>query len=137
MTRRMFTVCALGAAAGADVRGAGAEQEAQKAAEAWLALLDKTEYGASWKEAASFFRERVPAERWEALAASVRGPFGTFESRKLLSAQFTRELPGAPDGEYVLLQFAASFAKKKNAIETVTPMKDSDGAWRVSGYQVR
>jgi hypothetical protein len=26
---------------------------------------------------------------------------------------------------------------KKTAIETVTPMQDKDGAWRVSGYYIK
>ena len=46
-------------------------------------------------------------------------------------------LPGAPDGEYVVIQFDTSFTNKKVAVETVTPMKDEDGIWRVSGYYVK
>ena len=52
-------------------------------------------------------------------------------------AQFTKTMPGAPDGEYVILQFDTSFADKKAAIETVTPMKDKDGKWRVAGYFIK
>jgi hypothetical protein len=29
------------------------------------------------------------------------------------------------------------FAEKKSAIETVTPMMEKDGQWRVSGYFIR
>ena len=46
-------------------------------------------------------------------------------------------MPGAPDGEYVVIQFETSFENKKHAIETVTPMMDKDGTWRVSGYYIR
>jgi hypothetical protein len=46
-------------------------------------------------------------------------------------------LPGAPDGEYVVIQFMSSFENKRFAIETVTPMKDKDAKWRVSGYYMR
>jgi hypothetical protein len=49
----------------------------------------------------------------------------------------SQSLPGAPDGEYVVIQFATSFENKKSAIETVTPMLDSDGEWRVSGYFIK
>jgi len=45
-------------------------------------------------------------------------------------------LPGAPDGQYVVLRFETSFDNKAKAIETVTPMLD-DGTWRVSGYYVQ
>jgi hypothetical protein len=36
----------------------------------------------------------------------------------------------------VVLKFDTSFANKKVAVETVTPMLDKDGKWRVSGYFV-
>jgi hypothetical protein len=48
-----------------------------------------------------------------------------------------KSLPGAPDGEYVVIQYRTSFENKNDAIETVTPMKDTDGTWRVSGYYVK
>lgn len=44
---------------------------------------------------------------------------------------------GAPDGEYVVIQFSASFANKKSALETITPMLGKDGKWRVSGYYMK
>jgi hypothetical protein len=46
-------------------------------------------------------------------------------------------LPGAPDGEYVVIQYESSFEHKQAAVETVTPMLDKDGTWRVSGYFIR
>jgi hypothetical protein len=50
---------------------------------------------------------------------------------------YKTSLPGAPDGEYVVIQFGTSFENKKTAIETVTPMLDKDGKWRVSGYYIK
>jgi hypothetical protein len=50
---------------------------------------------------------------------------------------YTTTLPGAPDGEYVVIQYQSSFGKKNLAVETVTPMLDQDGVWRVSGYFIR
>jgi hypothetical protein len=46
-------------------------------------------------------------------------------------------LPGAPDGQYVVIQFETSFENKHNAVETVTPMLEPNGQWRVSGYYIR
>ena len=57
--------------------------------------------------------------------------------RTLKSKQYATELPGAPDGRYVVIQFETSFANKRSAVETVTPMKQDDGTWRVSGYFVK
>jgi len=53
------------------------------------------------------------------------------------STTYTESLPGVPDGKYVVIQYQTSFAKKKAAIETVTPVLDEDGRWRVSGYFIK
>jgi len=65
---------------------------------------------------------------------SVRKPIGKNISRKLQSKLYLTSLPGGPDGEYVVIKFDSSFEYKKNALETVTPMLDKDGKWRISGY---
>ena len=58
-------------------------------------------------------------------------------SRNLKSAAFTKTLPGAPDGEYVVIQYDSSFEHKQSAAETITPMLDKDGEWKVSGYYIK
>ena len=112
-------------------------REALKSAEQWLSLVDAGKFAEGWKTAADYFRTAVSQEQWERSLDTVRKPLGNLVSRKLKSARYTRSVPGAPDGEYVILQFDTSFANKKNAIETVTPMLDKDGQWRVSGYYIR
>ena len=67
----------------------------------------------------------------------VRKPLGNMISRKVQSKIYTASLPGAPDGEYVVIEFVTSFEKKKSAIETITSMLDRDGKWRVSGYYIK
>jgi Protein of unknown function (DUF4019) len=110
---------------------------AQKAAESWLALTDAGDADRSWEAAAEPFRKAVSKEQWKASLQAVRGPLGKLRSRKLAGAQYATSLPGAPDGEYVVIQYEASFEKKGSAVETVTPMREKDGSWRVSGYYVR
>lgn len=110
---------------------------AVKTAEAWLALIDKAEYDKSWDEAAPAFKQKVPRSQWVQQIRSVRGPLGALKSRSLLGAKYTTEIPNAAKGEYVIMQFRASFASKENAVETVTPMLDDKGVWRVSGYYIR
>jgi hypothetical protein len=58
-------------------------------------------------------------------------------SRKTISQNHTKTLPGAPEGEYVVIQYKTSFKNKASAIETVTPALDKDGIWRVSGYYIK
>ena len=114
-----------------------AEVQALAAAEAWLATVDGGDYGKSWDDAAKLFRSAVTKEDWEQAAAGVRAPLGAVTSRKLKSKQAMTSLPGAPDGHYVVIQFETVFEHKSEAVETVTPMLDDDGVWRISGYFVR
>lgn len=115
----------------------GKERAAQAAALAWLALVDQGMYAESWTEAATIFKGAVTPESWLQSLKNFRQPLGKSTSRKLVSAKHTRSLPGAPDGEYVVIQYRTSFEKKQSAVETVTPMLDSDGKWRVAGYYIR
>ena len=66
-----------------------------------------------------------------------RGPLGAVKSRALQSASYATELPGMPDGKYVVLTYKTSFEKKKSAIETIIPMQEEDGKWKVMTYRIR
>lgn len=113
------------------------EQLAQAATEKWLALTDGGKNAESWQTAAEYFKVAVSESQWQAALDAVRKPLGALVSRKLKSAKHTTAIPGAPDGEYVILQYETAFANKKEAVETITPMLDKDGVWRVSGYFIK
>lgn len=111
--------------------------DAKAAATAWLAQLDAGQYPASWTSSASAFRAAVSQDQWQQAAQQVRTPLGAVTTRTVKSAQFARTLPNAPEGEYVVIQYDTTFANKAGAVETVTPMREKDGSWKVSGYFVR
>jgi len=113
------------------------EDLAEKSALAWLALVDAGNYEESWRDAASFFRGAVSQEDWKKAMVGARQPLGKLLSRKVKSRTYRESLPGAPDGKYVVFEFDASFENKKTAVETVTPMLDPDGTFRVSGYFIK
>ena len=114
-----------------------AEKEAQAAAKQWLALVDQGQYAESWQTAAAYFKNAVPEQQWLQSMKGARQPLGKLLSRKLLRSSFTTSLPGAPDGQYVVIQYSTSFENKASAVETVTPMLDADKRWRVSGYFIK
>ena len=114
-----------------------AEEKAVAAAQDWLALVDQGEYAESWQHAAELFKKVVTQEQWEHSMLAFREPLGSVVSRGLKSSTYETSLPGAPDGEYVVIQYSTSFENKKSAVETVTPMLDPDGRWRVSGYYIK
>jgi hypothetical protein len=121
----------------AHAQDTAAVADAKQAAERWLAQLDEGNAGATWENAASASQSMVSKAAWVDSMKTARAPLGAFKSRSLNSATFTRELPGAPAGEYVVIQYATSFEKAPAAVETVVPMRDRDGKWKVSGYFVK
>lgn len=132
-----MAILVLGFTCSAMAADAEKETAAAAAAKTWLALIDSGQYGDSWEIAAAYFKSAITKERWQQTLTVVRKPLGKLVSRELSSKTYMQSLPGAPDGEYVVIQFATSFENKKSATETVTPMLDSDGSWRVSGYYIK
>lgn len=136
--RRLASAFAMAAFMAAPACAAGKpEDAAQAAAESWLKLADQGQYDASWDQAARLFKGAVTKEQWNQAAGGVRAPLGKLVSRKLKSRTYTEKAPGAPDGKYVVIQYDSVFENKASAVETVTPMLDPDGVWRVSGYFIR
>jgi hypothetical protein len=114
-----------------------AVDEATKAADRWLKLVDAGDYKQSWETASTIFKNAGTEDQWAQRVGSARKPLGALVSRKLKSAQYTNSLPGAPEGKYVVIQYDTSFKNKSPAGEIVTPMLDKDGHWRVSGYYIK
>ena len=54
-------------------------------------------------------------------------------SRQVKTAAYTKTLPGAPAGEYVVIQYDSNFEHQPAAIATLVPSLDGDGQGRVSG----
>ena len=131
----LFTVSPL--LVGRDRAEAAETRPAGDAALSWLALVDGGSFAESWRQAAELFRRQLTSEQWESAVRSAREPLGRVVSRRLERSEESHSLPGAPDGDYVVLQYDTSFEKKKSAVETVTAMKEKNGEWRVAGYFVR
>ena len=114
-----------------------AEKAATSAAQAWLALIDGGNYAKSWQEASDFFQGAVTQKVWENAMESARKPLGKLVSREVKTTKSVTALPGAPEGQYVVMQFDTSFASKKSAIETVTFKLEKDGKWKDTGYFIK
>ncbi|MCK0191473.1 DUF4019 domain-containing protein [Arenibacter sp. F20364] len=113
-----------------------AKAEVVNDAKEWLGLIYDNNYSQSWDNAASLFQKAVTKEQWTQQLSGIVPPLGKVISREVISAEYHTELPGAPDGEYIVIQFKTSFENKNESIETVTQMKDGD-QWKVSGYFIK
>ena len=142
MTRRQALLVALACCLSATGIGSALAQDprataAQKEARSWLELTDRGDALASWRATGKQFQSAISADKWADSLKQVRSPLGAVVERTLLSTEFATSFQGAPDGDYVLLVFRSSFAKKIDSGETVTLEHQADGAWRVIGYLIR
>ncbi len=112
------------------------EDLGRHAAERWIVLVDDQQYDQSWKEAAKLFQSSLSIEQWQKEAAERRSQIGSKNSRKLKDLKTTTSAKGLPAGQYVVVKYQSSFAKKKNATETVVAVVEPDGAWRVAAYSL-
>ena len=109
---------------------------AQDAARTWLVAVDAGAYGKSWDISSEIFQKAIKRDDWEKTLVAARTPMGSAGPRKTRVVQYTRNLPNVPEGEYVVIQYETSF-ENRAAIETMTPVKEKDGTWRVAGYFIK
>jgi hypothetical protein len=113
-----------------------ATDAAAKAAQAWLALDDADNWDACWDALAPGVKGQIARDAFADSLRTVRNELGKVKTRRPHAVTFTHKMPGAPDGDYVVLQYDTDFANG-SALETVIPMRTPDGSWRVSGYFVQ
>ena len=70
-----------------------------------LALVDDGKYGEGWDVAAEYLKTAVTKDDFEKSVKTARKPLGKMKSREVKSKEYRKSLPGAPDGEYIVIQF--------------------------------
>ena len=113
------------------------ETTALIADKAWLVLVDAGDYQDAWNSTDKSMQTALPEEALAKAIDKARGPLGKVIERSLKHVQSATQLPGVPDGHYVVVQFSTHFANKAEGIETVISSQGGDGTWRVAGYFVR
>ncbi len=137
LARSFLTVLAICLLSTTVAASEAQETAALRAARAWLAAVDAGDYDGSWNASAGYFRNAIGKEQWRQTLTGVRQPLGEVLNRELRAKTYATEVPGAPDGEYVVIQFNTTFENKRVAVETVTPMLEDDGSWLVAGYFIK
>ena len=103
----------------------GDDKEAIEAGKKWLELLDADKAGVAWDSASKQLQSVV---KREAFIAEVR-----------TAIKFARahELPGAPAGDYAIIEFEAKYPNGKHLSEQVIWTIEAGDVWRVAGYFYR
>ena len=112
------------------------EAKSIPAASEWVILIDQANWTESWRSSGDLFRAQISQDQWAAAVEPVREPLGAMTSRSFKTATSINSLPGAPSGEYEVVEFATNFANRAGATETVISVREDSG-WRVVGYFIR
>ncbi len=102
-----------------DCRGArpaaeqAAEEQATKATDVWLELVDRGSYRESWNQASSLAKDRVSEGEWEQTMDATRRLLGPLVSRKARFATYATNAPGLPDGRYVIIRYSRLLREQK------------------------
>lgn len=130
----ILTVLGLFFTAGSLFANEKAEKAALSSSAKWLSWVDDGDYGKSWERAAVIFRGMVTKVEWQTRLNTFRKPLGKVSERTVKSKQYTKTLPDAPEGEYVVIEYETVFANRQTVPETVVTVLEKDGKWRIAGY---
>ncbi|QMW23160.1 helix-turn-helix domain-containing protein [Sandaracinobacteroides saxicola] len=108
-----------------------AESATVATARHWLALLDAGDWNASYQATGTAFRSLNSGATWAAASEKARAPLGAAISRDLVSVS---DVPAPPNG-YWMVKFRTRFARRPDAIETVS-LEHEGGEWRVVGITI-
>jgi hypothetical protein len=112
------------------------EQAAERQALGFLGYLDHGRYADSYAYTGMLIRAQLDRDSFAKQLEKARAGTGALLSRELIDAGYTTTVPGAPEGQYVVLHYSASFANRQEAVETLT-LAFAKGYWRVSGYYIK
>jgi DNA-binding CsgD family transcriptional regulator len=103
----------------------------EEAARTWLALVDASDWQASYEAAGAAFREPNTVAEWQAASEQVRTPLGSVMSREAIKTEFVN----APPNGFLLVRFLTKFENGSTAIEHVT-LEEEVGGLKVVGYLI-
>ena len=108
-----------------------APSEEETAARAWLATMDRGEYGDAWQTAHASFQQAVTSKVWTEKGVAIRTPLGGVVSREL-----SADSKPSVSGKVATVKFKTRFDGMSETNETVTLAKDDTGAWRATSYRI-
>jgi len=112
------------------------ERAAQRQALGFLGYLDHGRFADSYAYTGMLIRAQTDRASFSSQVEKARQGTGAMLTRELIDAGYETSVPGAPDGQYVVLHYRTSFADRQEAVETLT-LAFAKGYWRVSGYYIK
>ena len=111
-------------------------QAAQRQALGFLGYLDQGRYADSYAYTGMLIRNQADRSSFAQQIEKARAGVGAMQQRALTDATYSTTVPGAPQGQYVVLHYHTSFANRPDATETLT-LDFAKDYWRLAGYYIR
>ena len=115
----------------------GDDKDAIEAGKKWLELLDSGKSGVAWDSASKQLQSVVKRDAFIAQVRAARKPLGKLESRSAVKFARAHDIPGAPTGDYAIIEFDGKYANGKHLSEQLVWTIEDTGIWRVAGYYYR
>ena len=112
------------------------ELAAQRQALGFVGYLDQGRFADSYAYTGLLIRAQLDRDAFSTQIQKTRAGTGALRSRELIDSAYSTSVPGAPEGQYVVLHYHASFANRQDAVETLT-LAFAKGYWRISGYYIK
>ncbi|MGB8535297.1 MAG: DUF4019 domain-containing protein [Acidobacteriaceae bacterium] len=112
------------------------ELAAERQALGFVGYLDQGRYADSYAYTGMLIRTQLDRDAFSTQIQKTRAGTGALQARELIDAAYTTTLPGAPEGQYVVLHYHVSFANRQDAVETLT-LAFAKGYWRIVGYYIK
>jgi Protein of unknown function (DUF4019) len=116
---------------------AAEEVAAERQALGFLGYLDHGRFADSYAYTGMLIRAQLDRDAFAAQIEKTRAGTGALQSRDLIDASYATTVPGAPEGQYVVLHYRSSFANRPDEVVETLTLAFAKGYWRVSGYYVK
>jgi uncharacterized protein DUF4019 len=103
----------------------------------WLALIDGGNAGAAWDLSSKQLKSSVTRDKFIEGMRDARKSLGKLEGRTAERFARSHQLPGAPEGDYAIIDYTARFAQGKKLQERLVWSIEEGDIWRVAGYEYR
>ena len=112
------------------------ELAAERQALGFLGYLDNGRFADSYAYTGMLIRAQADRASYASQVEKARQGTGAILTRALMDASYQTSVPGAPDGQYVVLHYRTSFADRQEAVEMLM-LALAKGYWWVSGYYIK
>jgi Protein of unknown function (DUF4019) len=103
----------------------------------WLALIDAGKAGDAWDLSSKQLKSAVTRAKFVDGMRDARKSLGKLEGRTAERFARSHQMPGAPDGDYVIIEYTARFPQGRKLQEQLVWTIEDGDIWRVAGYYYR